>query len=173
MKISEGGTLAAIVKEGDYVVFKADRNGISVEYAPGGPAGAAVVGAFAARRGKIRHWNAPEASAFLQNYSLSAEDHLIAAIEVGGTKKEKTLADQLIEALQVYSDSGYEETNILTWSGKLEDFHRTVLYPMTGVPFSSQITRAMKAVAKRLPGVEVFKPGRELFVKVRWDQVTP
>lgn len=173
MKISENGTLASMVKEGDYVVFKSDRNGLSVEYAPGGPAGAAIIGAFAARRGQIKYWNATEASEFLLNYSLSAEDHLVAAIELGGSKKEKSLADQFIEAIQVYSDSGYEATETLSWDGKLEDFYRTVLYPMTGVAYGTRAIQAMRKVAQRLPGVELYKPTKELYVKVRWDQVMP
>ena len=173
MKFGERGTMAAIVRQGDYLVFRSDRNGISVEYSPDAVQGAPIVGGFAARRGAIRYYDAKEASELVQNYSLGAEDTIIREIELSGaSRKQKTLAERVLEAIQTFADNGYASAwTDPVWDGRLTDFHREFLYPVLGISYNQKLVSAVKNAAKAVYGLELGKIGQELFLKVNWEAV--
>jgi hypothetical protein len=172
MKISELGTLAAVVREGDYLVFCSNQTGVHVEYSPSATPGAPVIGAFASRKGALRYLDAREAGELVQNYSLAAEEHLVRSLELSPNKGKQTLTQKVILALQTYADAGYQETaENPVWDGRLVDFHREIIYPATGVAYSPPMISALRRVGKRLPGVTIAKTGREHFITVEWGAV--
>lgn len=166
------GVLAAIVREGDYLVFRVDGGGLGVEYSPDAPPGARVVGAFAAKRGKVKYWSDIESAKFLSEYPVETEGRLVAEF-LGTDKGRKTLTDSVIAALKAYADAGYVQTKERPrWDGKLSDFHQEVFYPALGLPYSSNIIRAVKRASVRVPGVEVGKSETgDLLVTVDWPEI--
>lgn len=173
MKISELGTMAAVVREGDYLVFRSNQSGIHVEYSPSASPGSPVIGAFASRRGRLRYMEAAEAADLVQNFSIAAEEQLVRSLELSGAPKNQKLSDKLLSALRSYADAGYRETSERpVWDGRLSEFHREILYPALGVPYSPAIVRALQAVAKRVPGITVAKVAREHFLTVEWGALT-
>jgi hypothetical protein len=172
MKISEQGTLAAVVREGDYLVFHSNQSGIHVEYSPSATPGAAVIGAFASRKGTLRYLDANEAGELIQNYSLAAEEHLVRSLEISGAAKKQTTTQKLLVTIRAYADAGYQETaENPVWDGRLVEFHREIIYPATGLPYCSNLITSLRRVAKIVPGITIAKTGREHFITVEWGAV--
>lgn len=173
MKISDLGTLAAVVREGDYLVFHSNQNGIHVEYSPSASPGSPVIGAFASRRGRLRYMEAAEAADLVQNFSIAAEEHLVRSLELSSAPKTQKLPDKILTAVRSYADAGYQETaDRPVWDGRLRDFHREILYPATGVPYTPGFVMSVRAVAKRIPGITLAKVGREHFITVEWGAIS-
>jgi len=166
MTISDRGTLASIVRDGDYISFTADKGGVSVQYSPTAAAFAPIIGAFAAKHGRVKYLGATEAADLLKNRSTGAEEALIRAIEGCPDTKKATEATKILNALVSYASSGYEIPPI--WDGRLTDFHKEVLYPAAGLRNDGHLVRNMNKVAAMTPAVEVTKLEREYYVRVDW-----
>ena len=108
MKIGIKGTVAAIVRQGDYFVTVSSPQGIGFEYAPDGGANAPVVGAIAARKGRAMFLDAHEASEILARYGSDAENQLILRMELpgaarGAVEAGMSLSDKLERAIRARS----------------------------------------------------------------------
>jgi hypothetical protein len=173
MTISKSGSLASIVKQGDYLVFKAEKLGISVEYSPDAPPENPVLGAFAARNGVVRYLNAGETSKLLADFPTSAEEMLIREIEFGSRYgRAKSTLDKIVDAIQIYADAGYSTTaEGRVWQGRLKDFHREVVEPLSGVQFSEHVLKLYRKVPVLLPGIQLDRGLKRVDISVDWGAV--
>lgn len=173
MKISNTGTLAAIVRQGDFLVFRSEKWGIAVEYSPDAQLGAPIVGGFAARNGNATFFEADEVSKLLQNYPLTAEDELIVALELGSKRQRpKSTVDILKDAIRVYADAGYETTaDAPFWEGKLAKFHKEVVAPLTGIGYTRFLAKTYKRIPAMLPGFELFSVNNQNWVTADWRKI--
>jgi len=169
MTISDKGTLASFIRDGDYISFTADKSGTAVQYSPTAAPGAAVIGAFAARNGKVKYYSAPEAAELLQNESVGAEKALVHSIEGMPEPKVTPTSTKIFNALVAYATSGYDIDPV--WDGRLADFHREVIYPATGLRQDGRLIRAVKKLATMTPAFEVAKIDREYYVRVDWAKL--
>lgn len=173
MIISKSGALASIVKQGDYLVFKAEKLGLSVEYSPDANPENPVIGAFAARNGVVHYLDAAETARLMHENPSNAEEMLIRGIEFGSQYgRVKNALDKMVDAIRVYADSGYATTSESpVWDGRLPDFHRAVVEPLTGLVLNEHLKRLYRRIPEILPGVEVISTGKRVFVTVDWKAV--
>ena len=173
MKVSNTGTLASVVREGDYLVFRSEKWGISVEYSPGSTPGAPVIGGFAAKNGRATFFDATEAAQLIQNYPLTAEEEMIIALDLGSKRQRpKSTVDIIADAIRVYADSGYQTTlDSSVWDGKLAAFHKQIVSPLTGIGYSRFVAKTYKRIPAMLPGFELFSVNMQNWVRVEWRKV--
>jgi hypothetical protein len=173
MIISKSGALASIVKQGDYLVFKAEKLGLSVEYSPDASPENAVIGAFAARNGVVHYLNPAETAKLLQENPTNAEEMLVRGIEFGSQYgRVKNALDKMVDAIRVYADSGYATTSESpVWDGLLPNFHRAVVEPLTGLVFNEHVKRVYRRIPEILPGVKTVSTGKRTFITVDWKSV--
>lgn len=172
MKIGSNRSLASLVREGDYLVFKAEKGGILVEYSPGSAPGAPLIGAFVAKNGVAKYLDAQEAAVLIDNFQMAAEDHLLTLMDTNPGKKEKSLTDKIVDAIRVYADGGYRTTvENPVWDGPLDEFFKEVIYPYVGIPFNAGCKKAIYRAQSRIPGVAIGKLGTKDFITVHWGRV--
>ena len=173
MIISKSGALASIVKQGDYLVFKAEKLGLSVEYSPDAPPENPVIGAFAARNGVVHYLDAQKTAELLQANPTTAEETLVRGIEFGSQYgRVKNALDKMADAIRVFADSGYASTlDSPVWHGKLPDFHRAIVEPLTGLPLTANITLLYRRIPGIIPGVKLERDGKRVYVTVDWKAV--
>jgi len=173
MIISKSGALASVVKQGDYLVFKAEKLGLTVEYSPDAPPENPVIGAFAARNGVVHYLNAAETGRLLQENPTNAEEMLVRGIEFGSQYgRIKNALDKMVDAIRVYADAGYATTSDTpVWHGKMPDFHRMVVEPLTGLGLNENITRLYRKIPEIIPGVVLERTGKRVFITVDWKAV--
>lgn len=173
MIISKSGALASIVKQGDYLVFKAEKLGLTVEYSPDAPPENPVIGAFAARNGVVHYLDAAETGKLMQENPLNAEEMLVRGIEFGSRYgRAKNAIDKMVEAIRIYADSGYATTSETpVWYGKLPQFHRMVVEPLTGLIFNENITRLYRRIPEIIPGFILERTGNRIFVTAEWKVI--
>lgn len=165
--------MASIVKQGDFVVFKSEKLGLSVEYSPDAPPENPVIGAFAARNGVVHYLNAAETGELLRENPTNAEEILVRGIEFGSQYgRVKNALDKMVDAIRVYADSGYMTTaDAPVWHGKMPDFHREVVEPLTGLLLNEHLTRLYRRLPEILPGVVLDRTGKRTFITVDWKAV--
>lgn len=173
MIISKSGALASIVKQGDFLVFKADKIGLSVEYSPDAPPENAVLGSFAARNGVVHYLDAAETALLMRENPTNAEEMLVRGVEFGSQYgRVKNAIDKMVDAIRVYADSGYATTSESPiWDGKLPDFHRAVVEPLTGLVLNEHLKRLYRRIPEILPGVRLQSTGKRVFITVDWKTV--
>jgi hypothetical protein len=173
MIVSNSGTLAAVVRQGDYLVFKSEKWGVAVEYSPDAEPGAPVVGGFAAQNGRATYFSAEETSKLLQNHPLTVEDELVLALEIGSKRQRpKSTVDVIMGAIRIYADSGYETTaQAPVWDGRLTRFHKEVVGPLTGLTYTRFLAKTYKRIPAMLPGVEMFSLNCQHWIRVDWPRV--
>jgi hypothetical protein len=173
MIISKSGALASIVKQGDFLVFKAEKLGLTVEYSPDASPENPVIGAFAARNGVVHYLNPAETAKLLAENPTNAEEMLVRGIEFGSQYgRVKNALDKMVDAIRVYADSGYATTaDEPIWYGKMPDFHRMVVEPLTGLTLNENITRLYRRIPEMIPGVTLERTGKRVFVTVDWKMV--
>ena len=175
MKIGINGTVAAIVRQGDYFVTVSSPQGIGFEYAPDGGANAPVVGAIAARKGRAMFLDAHEASEILARYGSDAENQLILRMELpgaarGAVEAGMSLSDKLERAIRARSTVASPNEQ---FDGTTLEFYEHVLLP-GGIlePFNSALRRAISSMPARIPGVIVSGKTRNRAITVHWDIVS-
>jgi hypothetical protein len=174
MKIGPNRALASLVREGDYLVFRAEKGGILVEYSPGSAPGSPIIGAFVAKNGQAKYFDAQEAANLIDNFQMAAEDHLLTLADTTPNHKEKTLAEKIVDAIKVYADGGYRTTvENPVWDGPLNEFYSEVVYPYTGIPFTGATLKALYKIPSMVPGVSLGKIGKTHFITVHWGRVEP
>lgn len=173
MVISKSGALASIVKQGDYLVFKAEKLGLTVEYSPDAPSENPVIGAFAAREGVVHYLNARETAKLIEENPLNPEEMLVRGIEFGSQYgRVKHAIDKIVDAIRIYADAGYANTKEgPVWHGKLPDFHRMVVQPLTGIVINEHITRLYRRVPELIPGFLLERTGKRVFVTAEWNVI--
>lgn len=173
MIISKSGALASIVKQGDYLVFKAEKLGLAVEYAPDAPPGSPVIGAFAARLGVVHYLNAQETAQLMEENPTNPEEMLVRGIEFGSQYgRVKHSIDKMVDAIRIYADAGYANTKDgPVWSGKLPDFHRMVVEPLTGILLNEHTTRLYRRIPEIIPGFTLERTGKRCFVTAEWNVI--
>ena len=173
MTISKAGAMASIVKMGDYLVFKSEKLGLTVEYTPEADPNNPVIGAFAAKNGVVHYLNAQETAELLRENPTNAEELLIRGIEFGAQfGRAKSALDKMVDAIRIYADSGYATiTDSPIWDGKLPDFHRQVVEPLTGLSFSDNVSKLYRKIPALLPGFRVETNLKRSFVTVDWREI--
>ena len=173
MTISKAGAMASIVKMGDYLVFKSEKLGLKVEYTPEVDPNNPVIGAFAAKNGVVHYLNAQETAELLKENPTNAEEILIRGIEFGSRfGRVKTTLDKMVEAVRIYANSGYATiTDSPVWDGRLTDFHRQVVEPLTGLPFSEGVSKLYRKLPPLMPGLRIETNGKRSFITVDWREV--
>jgi hypothetical protein len=173
MTVSKSGAMASIVKLGDYLVFKSERLGLSVEYSPEAPPENPIIGAFCAKNGVVQYLNASETAKLLQEAPTGAEEALIREIEFGARfGRVKNTIDKIVEAIRIYADSGYSMTREQPiWDGKLADFHREVVEPLSGVSMGEHVLKLYRKVPEMLPGIELTRTTKKVYIRVDWKEV--
>jgi hypothetical protein len=175
MKIGFNGTVAAIVRQGDYFVTVSSPQGVGFEYAPDGGPNAPVVGAIAARKGRAMFLDAHEASEVLARYGSDAENQLILRMELPGAARgtltaTMSLSDKLEQTIRARSTVA-EPTE--EFNGTTQEFYEHILLP-GGIlePFNSTLRRAISSMPARIPGVIVSGKTRNRAISVHWDIVS-
>lgn len=174
MKIGINGTVAAIIRQGDYFVTVSSPQGVGFEYAPDGGPNAPVVGAIAARKGRAMFMDAHEASEILARYGSDAENQLILRMELPGAARgalasTQSLADKMEQVIRARAQV---EAGDAQFDGTTQDFYEAVLLP-GGIlePFNSTLRRAVSSMPTRIPGVLVSGKTRNRAITVYWEIV--
>ena len=173
MTISKSGAMASIVKMGDYLVFKSEKLGLTVEYTPEADPNNPIIGAFASKNGVVHYLDARETADLLKENPTNAEEMLIRGIEFGAQfGRAKSALDKMVEAIQIYANSGYATiTESPIWDGKLPEFHRQVVEPLTGLPFVKNVSNLYRKIHTLLPGIKVETNGKRSFITVDWREI--
>jgi hypothetical protein len=185
MTTSTDQGLSSILREGDYFVISAGKDGLSVEFSADGSPDGPVAGGFAALRGHVALWKAGEVANILAERGEDAESFLIRELrrQIGGGKgarvgpkgePKEQLAPKLARLLRSFAEEYPTEPGSEVYTGWLSDFHRDVINIIHPGPLDTATKRAIVRLEELLPGIHVSQQGKGpqwTWLEVDWAAV--